>query len=154
MKRNISSHLEKICFPRHGPLPNNSKRFQRMGPTPSLVWERWRRFPILGIARVVRPLSALMAPGGSNFFFSDRIPFAGSGVGEAARIGIFLPPGPRRARPTQTVFHPVRQLPNHLLFPCLFPTFGINLPCFLDSGSIRRPSGRGKQRDSASKENA
>jgi len=73
MMEKISSLRRASPAGRQGPLPNNSKRFQRMGPTPSLVLERWRRFPILEIARVVRTPSALIASGGRNFLLTDNL---------------------------------------------------------------------------------
>jgi len=142
--------MEKIYFSLRGPHPDNSKRSRGGAPPGPTEGDFWPGFPRLGIARVVELPSALIESGETNFLLiPGRIPFAGRGVGEAARIGIFLPPGPRRTRPTQTVFHLIRQLPNHLPASSPFPRIWNKALFLLDHGSVRRPSGRGKRRDSA-----
>ena len=140
---------EKICFPLRGPLSNNSKQSRVGAPPGPLPGNAWPGFPHLVIARVVRLSPALIALEETNFLSSGRIPFAGGGVGtcEAHRKnGLSRPTERGRLNPFINLN---QQLPNPLLFFSPSLLIWKTAAVLLDNGSIRRPSVRGRRRDSA-----
>ncbi len=132
--------MEKIYFPLRGPHPNNSKRSRGGAPPGPSLGNPWPGFPRLGIARVVGPPSALIASGETNFLCHGRISPAEGGVGPCEADRKNRRAGPDERGRLKPLFNSVRQLPDNLLFSRFLLTFGMNQPCFLDSGNARRPS--------------
>lgn len=133
-----NSSEEKICFSRRGAPP---------GPS---LGNSWPGFPPLGIARVVEPLSALIASREADFLFQQSLFAKAESPSRRGRWDVRSrseksASRPRRARPTQTVSNPVQQLPKAHLFSHYLVKFGINTFCFLNlrRSSAERPSKAG-----------